>query len=64
MLESYLEEEQSSRGEQCVGGLLGMFKVNEETSGQRRVDEVCGVMGNRLHGVILIIRRTLERSSE
>lgn len=44
--------------------LLGMFKVNEETDGQRREDEVCGVMGNRLHRVILIIRRTLERNFE
>lgn len=41
-----------------------MFKVNEETNGQRREDEVCGVMGNRLHRVILIIRRTLERNFE
>lgn len=45
-------------------GLLGTFKVDEETNGQRRVDEVCGVVGNRLHGVILIKRRMLERSFE
>ena len=32
--------------------------------GQRREDEVWGVTGNRLCGVISIIRRTLERSFE